>query len=84
MEKKKRTLKNNGEPIEILTDVVKSGGFAQVIGGGTAVVRGKKPTFTASNAKNGNEEIVTDPFGSWTGVPVDDPYEKPIQDADDL
>ena len=35
----------------MLTDVVKSGGFAQVIGGGTAVVRGKKPTFTASNAK---------------------------------
>lgn len=25
----------------------------------------------------------TDPQGSWTGVPVD-PYEKPVQDADDL
>ena len=30
------------------------------------------------------DNIVTDPLGSWTGVPVDDPYEKPVQDADDL
>ena len=28
--------------------------------------------------------INTDPFGSWTGVSTDDPYEKPVQDADDL
>lgn len=27
--------------------------------------------------------IVTDPNGSYTGRPAD-PYEKPIQDADDL
>ena len=27
--------------------------------------------------------INTDPQGSYTGVP-DDPYDKPIQDADDL
>lgn len=27
--------------------------------------------------------IVTDPNGSYTGRPVD-PYERPIQDADDL
>ena len=27
--------------------------------------------------------IVTDPFGSYTGL-VKDPYEKPVQDADDL
>lgn len=26
---------------------------------------------------------ITDPLGSWTGVPKD-PYEKPVQDADDL
>lgn len=25
----------------------------------------------------------TDPLGMWTGVP-EDPYEKPVQDADDL
>ena len=25
----------------------------------------------------------TDPQGSWTGVPTN-PYEKPVQDADDL
>lgn len=29
------------------------------------------------------EEICTDPFGSYTGIP-DDPHERPIQDADDL
>ena len=29
------------------------------------------------------DEINTDPQGSWTGAP-DDPYDKPIQDADDL
>lgn len=28
--------------------------------------------------------IDTDPFGSWTGVPTDDPDSRPIQDADDL
>ncbi len=31
-----------------------------------------------------DNEIITDPFGSYTGVPTDDPYDKPIQDADDL
>lgn len=30
-----------------------------------------------------DNRINTDPLGSWTGVP-DDPYDKPIQDADDL
>ena len=34
--------------------------------------------------KEQNSEIITDPLGSWTGVPTDDPYDKPIQDADDL
>ncbi len=29
------------------------------------------------------EKIITDPNGSYTGVPVD-PLEKPVQDADDL
>ena len=28
--------------------------------------------------------IVTDPFGSWTGVPSDDPLDTPVQDVDDL
>ena len=28
--------------------------------------------------------IVTDPFGSYTGVPTDDYMGHPIQDADDL
>ena len=29
------------------------------------------------------KKINTDPFGSYTGR-TDDPYEKPVQDADDL
>jgi hypothetical protein len=29
------------------------------------------------------ESSKTDPFGSYTGIPVN-PYEKPVQDADDL
>ena len=29
------------------------------------------------------EAIITDPFGSYTGL-VNDPDEKPVQDADDL
>ena len=28
--------------------------------------------------------IVVDPVGSWTGVPVDDPLDTPVQDVDDL
>lgn len=33
--------------------------------------------------KNEKKPINTDPNGSYTGRP-DDPYERPIQDADDL
>ena len=33
--------------------------------------------------KKEKEKIQTDPFGSYTGRPLD-PEEKPIQDADDL
>ena len=33
--------------------------------------------------KNRKDAIVTDPFGSYTGL-VKDPNEKPVQDADDL
>ncbi len=32
---------------------------------------------------NGESKIVADPFGSYTGIPVDKD-EKPVQDADDL
>ena len=35
------------------------------------------------NNKKSNEEIVVDPFGSYTGRPRDI-EEKPVQDADDL
>ena len=33
--------------------------------------------------KQNKEVIVTDPFGSYTGIPLDQ-QERPIQDADDL
>lgn len=43
----------------------------------------KKHSFV--NMKNDElDEIIVDPQGSWTGVPTEDPYDKPIQDADDL
>ena len=35
------------------------------------------------NMKKKEEIIITDPFGSYTCL-VKDPYEKPVQDADDL
>ena len=35
------------------------------------------------NVKKGKEIIITDPFGSYTGL-TKDLYEKPVQDADDL
>lgn len=38
---------------------------------------------TGSFMKPYQEEIVSDPMGSYTGVPVD-AEEKPVQDADDL
>ena len=48
----------------------------------------KNETKHATNARpfpeNYDNDIHTDPLGSWTGVPLDDPYDKPIQDADDL
>ena len=31
-----------------------------------------------------DEGIITDPQGSYTGVPTADPDDRPIQDADDL
>ena len=34
-------------------------------------------------ARKESDTIITDPFGSYTGKPID-PNEKPIQDADDL
>ena len=47
--------------------------------------KNEKKQGTDLQKKRGEEErINTDPFGSWTGVPTDDVYEKPIQDVDDL
>lgn len=36
-----------------------------------------------NNLSNKSHEIKTDPMGSYTGRPAN-PYEKPVQDADDL
>lgn len=33
--------------------------------------------------ENRDDKISTDPFGSYTGT-TDDPFEVPVQDADDL
>lgn len=41
----------------------------------------KKQEKTEITAKE--QQSKTDPLGMWTGVPQD-PYEKPVQDADDL
>ncbi len=47
---------------------------------------GQKFNFEKEKKTNesSKERIITDPFGSWTGIPTDDPYEQPIQDVDDL
>ena len=43
----------------------------------------KKIEVKSKDLNNRQEKIVTDPFGSYTGRPLDE-TEKPIQDADDL
>jgi hypothetical protein len=30
------------------------------------------------------DNIIVDPYGSWTGIPIYDPYDLPVQDVDDL
>lgn len=40
-------------------------------------------TMEEKRRERPEEIIVADPFGSYTGL-VRDPYEKPVQDADDL
>lgn len=85
MEKNKKSGFSGMGNAHATVDIVENGVSGRVIGGGTAVIRGKKPIFTESKMKKTvGEEIITDPLGSWTGVPADDPYERPIQDADDL
>lgn len=40
--------------------------------------------FYNNECKKDSETIITDPLGSWTGIPTDDIYDTPVQDADDL
>ncbi len=44
----------------------------------------KERKKSSQNRAGHNTEIITDPQGSWTGVPVDDEDSMPVQDADDL
>lgn len=43
-----------------------------------------KQSTNQNEPKKQESRIITDPFGSWTGVPEDDFFGKPIQDVDDL
>lgn len=44
-----------------------------------SVTEATKPLSTSKDSN-----IISDYDGSYTGVPVDDKYSKPVQDADDL
>ncbi|MBQ7355911.1 MAG: hypothetical protein IJW66_00785 [Clostridia bacterium] len=44
----------------------------------------KKKKRSKEKEDDKENEIITDPFGSYTGVCVDDKYARPVQDADDL
>ena len=44
----------------------------------------KKNIFFDAISTEDEDRIITDPFGSWTGISRDNIYEKPIQDVDDL
>ena len=71
---------------ELSSDIISAlGSGSNVIGGGIAIIRDKAPAVrTTGFGSDVCSNIDTDPQGSWTGVPTDDPYSKPIQDADDL
>ncbi len=43
----------------------------------------KKKIKEERGSESVKSSIDTDPLGMWTGVP-DDPYDLPVQDADDL
>lgn len=51
-------------------------GTTSMLGGDDAVMKKPLEIIAVADPK-------TDPNGSWTGVPSN-PYDKPIQDADDL
>lgn len=44
----------------------------------------KKNDYKTYTDDINDSRIITDPFGSWTGVVEDDYFDKPIQDVDDL
>ena len=51
---------------------------------GTEQRRDDRTKYPPTDYLPKEERIITDPLGMWTGVPVDDVFDKPIQDADDL
>ena len=44
----------------------------------------KERKKSCQNREEKGNDIITDPQGSWTGVPIDEEDPEPIQDADDL
>lgn len=44
----------------------------------------KVPLSQEKKKTKSNSKIISDPLGSWTGVPTDPFFDMPIQDADDL
>ncbi len=56
---------------------------SDVIRGVSAIAKKASKSKNKSDFTTAYNSINTDPQGSWTGVP-EDPYDKPIQDADDL
>ena len=51
---------------------------------GNSSSKKKAPTPINDPQKEKESRIISDPLGSWTGVPMDDVHDKPVQDADDL
>ena len=47
-----------------------------------ARIVGRRVDFSMKTGED-QDRIITDPQGSYTGVPLD-PFDEPIQDADDL
>jgi len=47
------------------------------------ILKGGEPMKNKTKPVTKEQQSRQDPLGMWTGVPKD-PYEKPVQDADDL
>lgn len=52
--------------------------------GGDPYAERHLPTIRAGMKLTDEQKSFTDVLGSWTGVPTDETYPVPVQDADDL